>query len=192
MSNQWGRPPGIGKHQSITKGIFIILLIGILAYLFFPKLKNKIDPLLKPTYTETNSSNYNLPNTNNSLAQNSSKDSVPTTQDSPSMYNLSSDTKNKELTTGYWLLLTNGQLSQLSGDVQTNAFIQQLIDMDRNSIGKNTLVHVENGLFRQYMISDEINSVLANLLVINTRVSKGSVNTSPNSSAYNSSNSSAN
>lgn len=200
MSNQWGRPQR--KRPSIMKGkgIAMLLLVGILAYLFFPGLKNKIYLFLKPTYAATNSINYSLPQANNSLAQNSSAntrptDSIPTysIQDSLSTYNLASVNKNNEVTIGYWLLfIANGQMSQLSVDAETIAFIQQLIEKDRKSTGKNTLVLFENGRSRQYMISDEINYVIANLSVIDTRVSKGSVNSTPKSSAYTTPNSSSN
>ncbi|KTE92464.1 hypothetical protein AT727_19110 [Desulfitobacterium hafniense] len=193
MSNQWGRTQR--NRPSIVKGIAFFLSVSILAYLSFPGLKNMIYPLLKPTYAATNSSNYTLPKTNNSLTQSSPPDSILTypIQDSLSTYNLANETKNNEVTTGFWLLfVANGQISQLSVDAETIAFIQLLINKDLRSSGKNNLVLVENGRFRQYMISDEINSVVASLSVIDIRASKGSINSSPNSSALIIPNSTAN
>lgn len=193
MSNQWGRTQR--NRPSIVKGIAFFLFVSILAYLSFPGLKNMIYPLLKPTYAATNSSNNTLPKTNNSLTQSSPPDSILTypIQDSLSTYNLVNETKNNEVTTGFWLLfVAKGQISQLSVDAETIAFIQLLINKDLRSSGKNNLVLVENGRFRQYMISDEINSVVASLSVIDIRASKGSINSSPNSSALIIPNSTAN
>lgn len=180
MSNQWGHPQRAAKRQLTVKLLSIFVLIGIVAYLFFPEFKNKINPFLRPTYAAPTSDNYSLPTTNNSLAQNSPTYSI---QDSPITDNLSSDNKNNEVTTGYWLLfVANAQMSQLSVEAETITFIQQLIEIDRKSTGANTLMLVENGRFRQYMVSDEIYSVVTNLLVITSRVSKESGNSSLNGS----------
>ena len=187
MSNQWGSIPRIKKHLSIGKLVSVIVLFGILMYLFFPRFINKMDSLINPTYAATNSNDYSLPNTNNSSALKSPTYSI---QNSPSTYNTFSD-KKSEVTTGYWLLfVVNGQMSQLSSDVETTTFIQQLIESDRKSTGNNTLFLVENGRFRQYMVSNEIYSVVSNLSVIDTRVSKGSTSTnmSPNTTINSNSN----
>ncbi|AGA68621.1 hypothetical protein Desdi_1106 [Desulfitobacterium dichloroeliminans LMG P-21439] len=180
MSNQWGRPSRVEKNQSILKLVSSILVIGIIAYLIFTGFKDKIYPLLKPTYASTNSNNDSLPSPNNSSALNTSTYSA---QDSPSPYNLSVANENNEVTTGYWLLfVAKGQMSQLSVESGTITFIQQLIERDRKTTGKNTLALVENGRFRQYIVSDEIYSVVSNLSVINIRVSESSENSSVNSS----------
>ncbi|WP_459926785.1 hypothetical protein [Desulfosporosinus burensis] len=189
MSNQWGSMPRVKKRQSIGKLVSVIVLIGIIAYQFFPKFINKMYSVINPTYAATNSNNYSLPNTNNSSALKSPTYSI---QNSPSTYNISSD-KKSEVTTGYWLLfVVNGQMSQLSADVETTTFIRQLIESDRKSTGNNTLFLVENGRFRQYMVSNEIYSVVSNLSVIDARVSKGSTNSNLNSSVNSSLNASGN
>ena len=189
MSNQWGSIPRVRKRQSIGKLVSVIVLFGIITYLFFPKFINKMYSLINPTYAATNSSDYSLPKTNNSSALQSPTYSM---QNSPSTYNVSSD-KKSEVTTGYWLLfVVNGQMSQLSADVETTTFIRQLIENDRKSTGNNTLFLVENGRFRQYMVSNEIYSVVSNLSIIDTRVSKGSTNSNLNSSLNSSLNASGN
>ena len=190
MPNQWGRMPSVEKRQSIRKLVSVIVLIGIIAYLLLPKFTNEIYFLLNPTYAATNYNNNSLPGTSNSSMQNLSTYSI---QDPPSTSTLSSQTGNNEVTTGYWLLfVTNGTMSQLPVDAETTTFIQQLIEKDRKSTGKNKLFLVENGRFRQYMVSDEIYSVVSNLSIIDTRVSKGMANSNPNGSVNSSLNASVN
>lgn len=192
MSNHWGRPPRTKQGQSFLGSISVILLIGLLVYFLAPQIKTKIVSLIKPSYAATNPYNADLPRTSNSSVPNMDSTFTNSNSNSSSTYNLSGNIQSNEVTTGYWLLfIANGQMSQLSVDAETTAFIRQLIEKDRNSQGKNTLVLFENSRSRQYMVSDEVNSVVTSLSVIDTRVSSssgnttlnGSINLSPNRSA---------
>lgn len=202
MQNRRGRTPyGLNQQQIgvFGAGLAILIVAYVLYQLFFsngyyslrPSLTANSSSLLNPSSSYQNnyqgngwnsyspysatqsssgyydSSNYNSGNYNSYTYSNPSS--------------LNSSTRNDTLT-GYWILFdSNGTITQFNLSTNDYAFIQRLIQNDNKGIPKIKIFLVENGQTRQYIVSNELYTIIANMnFIIDSRA----VNNTLNSSTY--------
>ncbi len=171
--NQQGRQI-IGKNPWTL--VFVIVIISIIGYRLLPDYPKTTPPLTSTSLPDSQ------PNTNDPNPLNSS--SYPII-DSPSANNTSSSgNETSKLATGNWILyLSKGTLQEFSVSPQDYAFIQGLIISDRKGTPTMTVILVDNGQIREYDVSDEISSIISNLIAIDSRTSNLPSNSTPNTSS---------
>lgn len=190
MSNQWGRLPHGLMRQNIGALILGFVIFSIIGYLLLPKFSRNIYSFINPTVTATSLNNVNSPSTYNPSALNSSAYSI---QNSPTTYNMNSENGRNDVTTGYWILfVSNGKFTQLSINIDVTTFVQRLIESDRKGTAINKIFLIDNGRIRQYMVSNEIYSIISNMSTVDSRALNASSNSSPNASINSSPNASVN
>ncbi|HUX46786.1 MAG TPA: hypothetical protein VMV58_02120 [Desulfosporosinus sp.] len=178
MSNQWWRQPRGKLSQEFGTLAIGIVIIGIIGYLFFPSLFKDIYSLSNPTVAATTLNNAYLPSTDNPNALNSSSSS---SQLFPSVNNtVNIGSEKNVITSGYWVLyVSNGTSQQLSVNAQDYAFIQELIQSDSRGSATVTIFLIDNGQIHQYVVSNEVYSVISNIATIETRASNTSTYSIP-------------
>jgi len=157
-------------------GIVLIIIIG---YQFAPKLSDYFYALTNSDVTSAGLSNVNLTSTDDSNVQDPATSSI---QNPPSTYNITSSSKD-EFSTGYWIVFVlDGTLKQLSININENNYLQSLIEKDSKESANNKIFLIDNGRIRQYMVSNEIYSVISNMAAIYSRTLNSSSNTSSDNS----------
>lgn len=171
MPNTWGRPPRNEIWKDLQALALWILIIGVVGYVLFPSFFKDLyshlaDPVvetgsLNDQYTLNNSANTNsnLTDTQNFLGQGFS--SV-----SDALYN----NTNNEVSIGYWVIfVADGEFKQLSVSSDSYAYLLRLIESDKNSAGKITIILSSNGQISKYNVSEEIYAIITNMALILNR-----------------------
>ena len=156
--------------------VFVIVIISIIGYMFLPDYSKTTPPLSSTGLPGS------LPNPNDPNPLNSS--SYPLI-DSPSSNNTSSNgNETSKLATGNWILyLSNGTLQEFSVSPQDYAFLKELINSDRKGTSTMTVFLIDNGQIREYVVSNEISSIISNLIAIDSRTSNAPSNSTPDTSS---------
>lgn len=191
---QRGRTPYSMKQQQISAlgvGIAIIVIVYVIYQFFFNSGYYSLRSSLAATSLINQPSSYqtsdwNAYNYNSYPVQSSSNlydSSTYNSYDYSSQSSLTTSGKNDTLT-GFWILFdSNGAITQFNLSSNDYAFIQRLIQNDNKGIPKIKIFLVENGRTRQYIVSNELYTIIANMnFIIDSR----SVNNSMNSSTYSS------
>ncbi|AGA68620.1 hypothetical protein Desdi_1105 [Desulfitobacterium dichloroeliminans LMG P-21439] len=196
---QRGRTPYGTKQQQLGNFGFAIVFIIIIIYLlyqFFSKssyypfsssLATTSPINYSSTYQTSNLDSYNYPN------QSSSNMYDPYSYNSYNSYSaydystqnsLPTSEKNYTLT-GYWVLFDmNGVITQFNLNSNDYAFVQRLIQNDTKGIPKIKIFLIENGRTRQYIVSTELYTIIANMNYI---IDSRTINSSTTSPSYGSS-----
>ena len=200
MQYRRGRIPyGIKQQQigSLGFGIAIIIIIYLIYQYFFNNGYYSMRSSLAATSLINQPSTYQTSNWNaySYPTQSSSNMYDPYTfnsYDYPSQNSLTTSAKN-DILTGYWILFdTNGVITQFNLNSNDYAFIQRLIKNDNKGIPKVKIFLVENGRTRQYIVSNELYTIVVNMyFIIDSRIVNNSMNSSYGS-PYSSSNSNPN
>ena len=207
MQNRRGRMPNGFNQQQISifgAGLAILFIAYILYQFFFsngyyslrPSLSATSSSLLNTSSSYLNSSQGNGWNSYSpySASQSSSSYYDSSNYNSPN-YNysnpssLNTSVRNDTLT-GYWILFdSNGAITQFNLSANDYAFIQRLIQNDNKGIPKIKIFLIENGQTRQYIVSNELYTIIANMnFIIDSRA----INNTMNSSTYGSTSSTPN
>lgn len=192
MHNRRGRMPnGMNQQQISTLGFgIVIIVIAFVIYQVF--IKNgyysqsssiaTTSLINQPRNFQTSEGNAN--NYNNYPLQSSSNlydSSTYNSMDYSGQSSLPTSAKNDTLI-GYWIIFdSNGVITQLNLGANDYAFIQRLIQNDNKGVPKIKIFLVENGRTQQFIVSNELYTIITNLnFIIDSR----SVNNPMNSSTY--------
>ncbi|MFZ3100685.1 MAG: hypothetical protein WA131_12625 [Desulfitobacteriaceae bacterium] len=178
MPNQLWRNPRSTKSKDLQSLALGILIFGIIGYLLFPNLFKDISSLNNPTADAASINDVNLPRTNEPYALNSSSSTSQLFPSATNTINIGSG--NNAISSGYWVLfVSNGTSQQLPINAQDYAYLQRLIQSDSKGSATVTIFLINNGQIHQYVISNEVYSVISNIATINTRASNTPTYTTP-------------
>lgn len=182
---------GINQEQ-VGSSVFAIVIIVIILYLsykiFFKGGYYSLGSSFPATSLTKQSSSYQPSDWNaynySSLPVQSSSNLYESSNynsfDYSSQSSLTTSEKNDTLT-GYWILFeSNGTITQLNLSANDYAFIQRLIQNDNKGIPKIKIFLVENGKTRQYIVSNELYTIIVNMnFIIDSRSINNSIGSSP-------------
>ncbi|AFM42039.1 hypothetical protein Desaci_3135 [Desulfosporosinus acidiphilus SJ4] len=170
MPNTWGRPPHSELWQDLQALALWIFIIGVVGYLLFPNFfKDIYNRLSSPvTQTSTLNDNYTMNGTTDQIYNNINSQNYLGQDYS----NASSafDNGKSEITSGFWIIfVADGVFKQLPVSSEAYEFLLRLIEIDKNSNGKNTVILASNGQIHKFIVSDEIYSIIINMAAITAR-----------------------
>jgi len=180
MSSLWGRPPRKEVWQDVQTLAFWILLIGVGAFILFPKFFGDVYARLTDPFTQTvdTTGSYNP-----GYAQYDIEDIYTSTSYDDGTSYLSSGSYStsptipylgNEVASGYWVLfVAEGDFKQLSVTYDTYTFLLRLIEKDLLGEGRNTLILVANGQIKKFTVTNEIYQIVTNLAAIDKRAKLG-------------------
>jgi len=82
-------------------------------------------------------------------------------------------TEDNEVSSGYWVIfVAQGEFSQLAISLESYEFLMRIIENDRNSVLKNTVIFAANGQIQKIVVSDEVYAIITSLATIDIRKSE--------------------
>lgn len=163
MSNNWRRSSRNELWKDLQALAIWILIIGVAGYILFPNFfKEVFTRLYEPvTQTDTTDDEYTLNTTSDSTTQ------ALIGEDYTNVTNALYNSGVKEIASGYWVIyVADGEFKQLSVSTDSYTFLVTLIGNDNNTTGKNSVIMVENGQIRQFVVSDELYAIINNMALI--------------------------
>ncbi|MDR3540064.1 MAG: hypothetical protein P4L69_03715 [Desulfosporosinus sp.] len=174
MPSSWGRRPRNDLWQDLQALALWILIIGVAGYILVPNFFKDIYSRLSDPVTQTSAlnDNYTLnPSTN--LNTNTNDPQKVLGQDFSSVSDSLYTNGKNEVSSGYWIIfVTEGEFKQLAVSSDTYTFLLRLIDSDKKTEGKNTVILVANGQIQKYAVSPEIYTIINNMALIESRANK--------------------
>lgn len=170
MPSTWGRPPRNEIWKDLQALALWILIIGVVGYILFPNFFKDIYSNLADPAAQTSAINdqYTINNSLNSgsdLTDNQDYFGQDFSSVSNALYN-----NNNEVSLGYWVIfVADGEFKQLSVSSDAYAYLLRLIETDKNSAGKITVIFSANGQISKYVVSEEIYAIITNMALIVSR-----------------------
>ncbi|AET68895.1 hypothetical protein Desor_3400 [Desulfosporosinus orientis DSM 765] len=171
MPSTWGRPPRNEIWQDLQALALWILIIGVVGYFLFPNFFKDIYLNLADPAAQTSAINdqYTINNSLNS-GSNLTDNQDYFGQDFSSVSNALYNNNNNEVSIGYWVIfVADGEFKQLSVSSDAYAYLLRLIETDKNSTGKITVIFSANGQISKYVVSEEIYAIITNMALIVSR-----------------------
>lgn len=173
MSNTWRRPPRSELWQDLQALALWILIIGVVGYILFPSFFKDIYSRLSEPVSQTSTLNDNYTLNNNTTASTNadvSNSQALQGQEFSSVTNALYNNGNSEVSSGYWIIfVSNGEFKQLAVSSEANAFLLRIIQSDKATAGKNTIILASNGQIQKYTVSEEVFGIINNMSLIGDR-----------------------
>lgn len=174
MSNSWGRPPRNEVWQDLQALAIWLFVIGIIGYLLFPSFFKDVYTRLTVPVVETTAAGDSTSTGDSAYESPASGQEYPELPEYTELYN-SLYTGKDEVSAGYWVIfVADGQFNQLGISLETYNFLMRIIENDRNSVVKNTVIFAANGQIQKNIVSDEVYAIISSLATIDGRKNEGS------------------